>query len=82
MVVNTKNYMVIINDYDKNDNDKIEILKFDGKHYANAISFTDNHENVYENLQDMNEDEADVYINGLYTSFYELAKIIDVNIFC
>ena len=81
MVMNTKNYMVIINDYDKNDNDKIEILKFDGEHYTNSISFTDNHENVYENLQDMNEDEADVYINGLYTAFCELAKIIDVNIF-
>lgn len=79
MVVNTKNYMVIINDYDKNDNDKIEILKFDGEHYASAISFTDNHENVYENLQDMNEDEADVYINGLYTAFCELAKIINIS---
>ena len=79
MVVNTKNYMVIINDYDKNDNDKIEILKFDGKHYANAISFTDNHENVYEHLQDMDEDEADAYINELYTSFYELAKIINIS---
>lgn len=76
MVMNTKNYMVIISDYDKNDNDKIEILKFDGEHYANSISFTDNHENVYENLQDMNEDEADVYIDGLYTAFCELAKII------
>ena len=79
MVVNTKNHMVIINDYDKNDNDKIEILKFDGEHYGNAISFTDNHENVYENLQDMNEDEADVYINGLYTAFCELAKIINIS---
>ena len=76
MVVNTKNYMVIINDYNKNDYDKIEILKFDGEYYANAISFTDNHENVYEHLQDMNEDEADVYINGLYTAFCELAKLI------
>ena len=76
MVVNTKNYMVIISDYDKNDNDKIGILKFDGEHYVNAISFTDNHENVYENLQDMNEDEADVYIDGLYTAFCELAKLI------
>ena len=76
MVMNTKNYMVIINDYDKNDYDKIEILKFDGKHYENAISFTDNHENVYEHLQDMNENEADVYINGLYTAFCELAEII------
>ena len=76
MVVNTKNYMVIINDYNKNDYDKIEILKFDGEHYANAIKFTDNHENVYENLQDMNEDEAEVYIDGLYTSFCDLAKII------
>lgn len=77
MVMNTKNYMVIINDYDN-----IAILKFDGEHCGNAISFKDNHENVYENLQDMNEDEADVYIDGLYTSFYELAKIIDVNISC
>ena len=76
MVMNTENYMVIINDYNKNDYDKIEILKFDGKHYANAIKFTDNHENVYENLQDMNEDEADIYIDGLYTAFCELAKII------
>ena len=77
MVMNTKNYMVIINDYDN-----IAILKFDVEHCGNAISFKDNHENVYENLQDMNEDEADVYIDGLYTSFYELAKIIDVNISC
>ena len=77
MVVNTKNYMVIINDYDN-----IAILKFDSEHCEKGISFTDNQENVYEHLQDMNEDEADAYIDGLYTSFYELAKIIDVNIFC
>ena len=77
MVMNTKNYMVIINDYNN-----IAILKFDGGHCENGISFTDNHENVYEHLQDMSEDEADAYIDGLYTSFYELAKIIDVNIFC
>lgn len=77
MVMNTKNYMIIINDYDN-----IAILKFDGEHCEKGISFTD--ENVYEHLQDMdmNEDEADVYINGLYTSFYELANLIDVNIFC
>ena len=77
MVMNTKNYMVIINDYNN-----IAILKFTGEHCGNAISFTDNHENVYENLQDMDEDEADVYINGLYTSFYELSNLIDINIFC
>lgn len=77
MVMNTKNYMVITNDYNN-----IAILKFDGEHCGNAISFKDNHENVYENLQDMNEDEADVYIDGLYTSFCELANIIDINIFC
>ena len=77
MVVNTKNYMVIINDYDN-----IAILKFDGEHCEKGISFTDNQENVYEHLQDMNEDEADAYIDELYTSFYELAKIIDINIFC
>ena len=75
MVMNTKNYMIIINDYDN-----IAILKFDGEHCGNGISFTDEH--VYEHLQDMDEDEADVYIDGLYTSFYELAKIIDINIFC
>ena len=75
MVMNTKNYMVIINDYDN-----IAILKFDGEHCEKGISFTD--ENVYEHLQDMDEDEADAYIDGLYTSFYELAKIIDINIFC
>ena len=75
MVMNTENYMVIINDYDN-----IAILKFDGEHCENGISFTD--ENVYEHLQDMNEDEADAYINGLYTSFYELANIIDINVFC
>lgn len=72
MVMNTKNYMVIINDYNN-----IAILKFDGEHCGNAISFTDN--NVYEHLQDMNEDEADAYIDGLYTSFYELANIIDIS---
>lgn len=72
MVMNTKNYMVIINDCNN-----IAILKFDGEHCENAISFMDN--NVYEHLQDMNEDEADVYIDGLYTSFYELAKIIDIS---
>ena len=75
MVVNTKHYMVIINDYDN-----IAILKFDGEHCEKGISFTD--ENVYEHLQDMDEDEADAYIDGLYTSFYELANLIDVNIFC
>ena len=77
MVMNTKNYMVIINDYDN-----IAILKFDGEHCEKGISFTDNQENVYEHLQDMDENEADTYIDGLYTSFYELSKIIDVNIFC
>ena len=77
MVMNTKNYMVIINDYNN-----IAILKFDNEHCEKGISFTDNHENVYEHLQDMDEDEADVYIDGLYTSFYELAKIIDINVFC
>ena len=75
MVMNTKNYMVIINDYDN-----IAILKFDGEHCEKGISFTD--ENVYEHLQDMDEDEAEVYIDGLYTSFYELANLIDINIFC
>ena len=75
MVMNTKNYMVIINNYDN-----IAILKFDGEHCENGISFTD--ENVYEHLQDMDEDEADAYIDGLYTSFCELAKIIDINVFC
>ena len=77
MVINTENYMIIINDYDN-----IAILKFDGEHCENGISFTDNHENVYEHLQDMNEDEADAYINELYTSFCELANIIDINMFC
>ena len=77
MVMNTKNYMVIINDYNN-----IAILKFDGEHCGNAISFTDNPENVYEHLQAMDENEADPYIDGLYTSFYELAKIIDINMFC
>ena len=75
MVMNTKNYMIIINDYDN-----IAILKFDGEHCEKGISFTD--ENVYEHLQDMDEDEADAYIDGLYTSFYELANLIDVNISC
>ena len=77
MVMNTKNYMVIINDYNN-----IAILKFTGEYCKNGISFTDNHENVYKHLQDMNEDEADAYIDGLYTSFYELANLIDINIFC
>ena len=75
MVMNTENYMVIINDYDN-----IAILKFDGEHCEKGISFTD--ENVYEHLQDMDENEADAYINGLYTSFYELANLIDINICC
>ena len=75
MVMNTKNYMVIINDYNN-----IAILKFDGEHCGNGISFTDEH--VYEHLQDMDEDEADAYIDELYTSFYDLAKIIDINVFC
>ena len=77
MVMNTKNYMIIINDYDN-----IAILKFDGEHCENGISFTDIHEHVYKDLQGMDEDEADAYINELYTSFCELAKIIDINIFC
>lgn len=80
MVVNTKNYMVTILSY-TNDYDKIKISKFDGEHYVNTVAFRDDVENVYENLQNMNEDEADAYINELYTSMCELAKIIDVNIF-
>ena len=76
MVMNTKNYMVIINDYNN-----IAILKFTGEHCENGISFTDNHENVYEHLQDMNEDEADAYFNVLYMLFYELANLIDIYIF-
>ena len=79
MIINTENYMVMIFSY-SNADDKVTISKFrDGTHYMNSVEIQDN--NVSETLQNMDEDEAEKYIDEIYTSLCELAKIIDVNIF-
>ena len=64
MIINTKNYMVMIFSY-SNANDKVKISKFrDGKHYMNSIEIQDN--NVSETLQNMNEDEVEKYIDEIF----------------
>ena len=64
MIINTENYMVIILSY-SNADDKVKISKFrDGKYYMNSIEIQDN--NVSETLQNMNEDEAEKYIDELF----------------
>ena len=64
MIINTKNYMVMIFSY-SNADDKVKISKFrDGKYYMNSIEIQDN--NVSETLQNMNEDEAEKYIDEIF----------------
>lgn len=64
MIINTENYMVMIFSY-SNAEDKVKISKFrDGKHYMNSIEIQDN--NVSETLQNMNEDEAEKYIDEIF----------------
>ena len=64
MIINTKNYMVMIFSY-SNANDKVKISKFrDGKYYMNSVEIQDN--NVSETLQNMNEDEAEKYIDEIF----------------
>lgn len=64
MIINTKNYMVLIFSY-SNADDKVKISKFhDGKYYMNSIEIQDN--NVSETLQNMNEDEAEKYIDEIF----------------
>lgn len=64
MIINTKNYMVMIFSY-SNADDKVKISKFrDGKHYMNSIEIQDN--NVSETLQNMNEDEVEKYIDEIF----------------
>lgn len=64
MIINTENYMVMIFSY-SNADDKVKISKFrDGKHYMNSVEIQDN--NVSETLQNMNEDEAEKYIDELF----------------
>ena len=69
MIINTKNYMVMIFSY-SNADDKVKISKFrDGKHYMNSIEIQDN--NVSETLQNMSEDEAEKYIDEILI-FYNI----------
>ncbi len=64
MIINTENYMVMIFSYNNAD-DKVRISKFrDGKYYMNTIEIRDN--NVSEALQNMNETEAEKYIDELF----------------
>lgn len=64
MIINTENYMVMIFSY-SNADDKVKISKFrDGKYYMNSIEIRDN--NVSETLQNMNETEAEKYIDELF----------------
>lgn len=64
MIINTKNYMVLIFSYNNAD-DKVKISKFrDGKYYMNSIEIQDN--NVSKALQNMNEDEAEKYIDEIF----------------
>lgn len=65
MIINTENYMVMIFSY-SNADDKVKISKFrDGKYYMNHIEFVDN-DNVVEKLQNMNENEAEKYIDEIF----------------
>ena len=64
MIINTENYMVMIFSYCNSD-DRIKISKFrDGKYYMNSITIEGNH--VSEKLQNMNETEAEKYIDELF----------------
>ena len=64
MIINTENYMVMIFSY-SNANDKVKISKFrDGKYYMNSIEIQDN--NISEMLQNMNEIEAEKYIDEIF----------------
>lgn len=64
MIINTENYMVMIFSY-SNADDKIKISKFrDGKYYMNSITIRDN--NVSETLQNIDETEAEKYIDELF----------------
>lgn len=64
MIINTENYMVMIFSY-SNADDKVKISKFrDGKYYMNSIEIKDN--NVSEALQNMDEIEAEKYIDELF----------------
>ena len=64
MIINTENYMVMIFSYGNAD-DKVKISKFrDGKHYMNSIEIQDN--NISETLQNMNETDAEKYIDELF----------------
>lgn len=64
MIINTENYMVMIFSY-SNADDKVKISKFrDGKYYMNSIEIQDN--DVSETLQNMNEDEAEKYIDEIF----------------
>lgn len=64
MIINTENYMVMIFSY-SNADDKVKISRFrDGKYYMNSIEIQDN--NVSEALQNMNETEAEKYIDELF----------------
>ena len=64
MIINTENYMVMIFSY-SNADDKVKISKFrDGKYYMNSIEIRDN--NISEKLQNMNEVEAEKYIDELF----------------
>ena len=64
MIINTKNYMIMIFSY-SNADDKVKISKFrDGKYYMNSIEIQDN--NVSKTLQNMNEDEAEKYIDEIF----------------
>ena len=64
MIINTESYMVMIFSY-SNADDKVKFSKFrDGKYYMNSIEIRDN--NVSETLQNMNETEAEKYIDELF----------------
>ena len=64
MIINTENYMVMIFSYGNAD-DKVKISKFrNGKYYMNTIEIRDS--NVSETLQNMNEAEAEKYIDELF----------------
>lgn len=64
MIINTENYMVMIFSY-SNADDKVKISKFrDGKYYMNSIEIQDN--NISETLQNMNEIEAEKYIDEIF----------------
>lgn len=73
MIINTENYMVMIFSYNNAD-DKMKISKFrDGKYYMNSVEIQDN--DISKKLQNMDETEAEKYIDKIFGYIDEISEI-------